>query len=164
MDLLLVLRQTEWNWWILCLSYSRRHSLENSIFSIQLKALCVFLGCWHDVIQSELGFHGTFHVSFCLVPPWCLSFLAGAWDPLPPYVSCSTGHCPLRLFCLKSLVIPSQIIFFTPSLFQHHDSHCYGWRHIERSTSPYYMEKKLIAAGQMDWGQQTEGGTSTTLG
>ena len=26
------------------------------------------------------------------------------------------------------------------------------------------MEKKLIAAGQMDWGQQTEGGTSTTLG
>ena len=138
--------------------------LENSIYSIQLKALYVFLGCWHDVIQSELGFHGTFHVSFCLVPPWCLSFLAGAWDPLPPYVSCSTGHCPLRLFCLKSLVIPSQIIFFTPSLFQHHDSHCYGWRHIERSTSPYYMEKKLIAAGQMDWGQQTEGGTSKTLG
>ena len=118
--------------------------LENSIYSIQLKALYVFLGCWHDVIQSELGFHGTFHVSFCLVPPWCLSFLAGAWDPLPPYVSCSTGHCPLRLFCLKSLVIPSQIIFFTPSLFQHHDSHCYGWRHIERSTSPYYMEKEII--------------------
>ena len=87
--------------------------LEYSIYSIQLKALCVFLGCWHDVIQSELGFHGTFHVSFCLVPPWCLSFLAGAWDPLPPYVSCSTGHCPLCLFCLKSLVIPSQIIIIS---------------------------------------------------
>ena len=139
--------------------------LENSIYSIQLKALYVFLGCWHDVIQSELGFHGTFHVSFCLVPPWCLSFLAGAWDPLPPYVSCSTGHCPLRLLCLKSLVIPSKFVFFSHSVSSSTMIVIVMVGDILRGQRPHITwRKKLIAAGQMDWGQQTEGGTSTTLG
>ena len=90
----------------------------NSAFMVH--SMCPFVLCLPDVWVSWQG-------------PGTPSLLMSAVQPVTALSASSALN--LLLFLVKWF-------FFTPSLFQHHESHCYGWRHIERSTSPYYKWRR----------------------